>query len=62
MIRTAEAYRRGLRDGREVWIDNERVKDVTAHPAVYNSLDFNGPLDFVRRAAFLFDNVTTSLS
>jgi len=25
MIRTAEAYRERLRDGREVWIDNERV-------------------------------------
>jgi 4-hydroxyphenylacetate 3-monooxygenase len=33
MLRTADAYREGLRDGREVWIDNERVKDVTSHPA-----------------------------
>ena len=33
MIRTGEAYRAGLRDGREVWIDGERVADVTAHPA-----------------------------
>ena len=28
MIRTGEQYRDGLRDGREVWIDGERVKDV----------------------------------
>jgi 4-hydroxyphenylacetate 3-monooxygenase len=33
MIRTGEAYRESLRDGREVWIDGERVDDVTTHPA-----------------------------
>jgi 4-hydroxyphenylacetate 3-monooxygenase len=27
MIRTGEEYRAGLRDGREVWIDGERVPD-----------------------------------
>jgi len=33
MIRTGEQYRESIRDGREVWIDGERVKDVTEHPA-----------------------------
>jgi 4-hydroxyphenylacetate 3-monooxygenase len=33
MIRTGDEYRAGLRDGREIWIDGERVADVTAHPA-----------------------------
>jgi 4-hydroxyphenylacetate 3-monooxygenase len=33
VIRTGEEYRAGLRDGREVWIDGERVRDVTTHPA-----------------------------
>jgi 4-hydroxyphenylacetate 3-monooxygenase len=33
MIRTGDQYRAGLRDGREIWIDGERVGDVTAHPA-----------------------------
>ena len=33
MIRTGEEYRESLRDGREVWIDGERVADVTTHPA-----------------------------
>jgi len=33
MIRTGEEYRAGLRDGREIWIDGERVADVTTHPA-----------------------------
>ncbi|SNB72507.1 4-hydroxyphenylacetate 3-monooxygenase [Arboricoccus pini] len=33
MLRTGQTYREGLRDGREIWIDGERVKDVTTHPA-----------------------------
>lgn len=32
MIRTGEEYRESIRDGREVWINGERVADVTAHP------------------------------
>ncbi len=33
MIRTGNQYREGLKDGREIWIDGERVRDVTTHPA-----------------------------
>src|SRR3954462_7653491 len=33
MIRTGDEYRDSIRDGREVWIDGERVADVTTHPA-----------------------------
>ena len=33
MIRTGEQYKEGLRDGREIWLDGERVKDVTDHAA-----------------------------
>ena len=33
MIRTGAEYRESIRDGREVWIDGERVADVTTHPA-----------------------------
>ncbi len=33
MIRTGEEYRDSIRDGRMVWIDGERVKDVTRHPS-----------------------------
>ena len=33
MIRTGEEYRASIRDGREVWIEGERVEDVTTHPA-----------------------------
>ena len=30
---TGARYIESLRDGREVWIDGERVDDVTVHPA-----------------------------
>lgn len=33
MIRTGDEYRASLLDGRAVWIDGERVADVTTHPA-----------------------------
>lgn len=39
MIRTGEQYREGIRDGREVWVDGERVKDVTKHPAMKPIID-----------------------
>ena len=32
MIRTGEQYLAGLRDGRTVYYDGERVEDVTKHP------------------------------
>jgi 4-hydroxyphenylacetate 3-monooxygenase len=32
MIRTGDQYRNSIRDDREVWINGERVKDVTRHP------------------------------
>jgi 4-hydroxyphenylacetate 3-monooxygenase len=34
---TGEEYLESLRDGREVWIDGERVEDVTTHPAFRNA-------------------------
>ncbi len=32
MIRTGDEYRESLRDGREVYMDGQRVDDVTTHP------------------------------
>ena len=32
MIRTGDEYRESIRDGREVWINGERVADVPTHP------------------------------
>lgn len=34
MIRTGAEYLEGLKDGREVYVDGERVRDVAAHPAL----------------------------
>lgn len=34
MLRTGEQYCESLRDGREVYMNGERVEDVTAHPAL----------------------------
>lgn len=31
---TGEEYLESLRDGREIWIYGERVKDITVHPGV----------------------------
>lgn len=36
-LHTGESYLESLRDGREVWIDGERIEDVTAHPAFRNA-------------------------
>ncbi len=39
MLRTGEQYRDSLRDGRVVFMDGERVKDVTTHPAFVPIVD-----------------------
>ena len=33
MIRTGDEYRESIRDGRQVWMNGERIRDVTTHPA-----------------------------
>jgi 4-hydroxyphenylacetate 3-monooxygenase len=33
MLRTGDEYRESLRDGRQVWINGEKVKDIPTHPA-----------------------------
>src|SRR5207247_10668718 len=35
---TSQEYFESLRDGREIWIYGERVKDVTTHPAFRNTV------------------------
>src|SRR6185503_18012368 len=39
MIRTGDEYRDSIRDGRDVWIDGERVGDVTEHPMLKPMVD-----------------------
>ena len=33
MLRTGDEYRDSIRDDRQVWMNGERIKDVTSHPA-----------------------------
>jgi 4-hydroxyphenylacetate 3-hydroxylase N terminal len=49
MVRTGAQYREGLRDGREVWIDGERVKDIRVHPAVMPIVDMRARIYEVQR-------------
>src|SRR5438445_8757139 len=35
---TAQEYIESIRDGREIWIYGERIKDVTIHPAFRNTI------------------------
>ncbi len=39
MLRTGNEYRESIRDGREIWIDGERVPDMTTHPAFKPIID-----------------------
>ena len=39
MLRTGNEYRESIRDGREIWIDGERVHDMTTHPAFKPIID-----------------------
>ena len=39
MIKTGKQYRDSIRDGREVWINGERVEDVPNHPAFKPVID-----------------------
>ena len=44
MIRTGEQYRESLRDGREVWIQGEKIKDVTKHPQLNPVIDIRAKI------------------
>ena len=39
MIRTGEEYRASIRDGRNVWINGEKVEDPTVHPQMKPIID-----------------------
>jgi 4-hydroxyphenylacetate 3-monooxygenase len=52
MIRTGDEYRESIRDGREVWIDGERAKDVTTHPMFKPMVDVRARIyDLAHEAA-----------
>jgi 4-hydroxyphenylacetate 3-monooxygenase len=51
-IRTGAQYRDSIRDGREVWIDGERVQDVTKHPIFRPIIDVRARIyDMAHEAA-----------
>src|SRR5947199_3793743 len=53
MIRTGEEYRASIRVGREVYIDGERVRDVTTHPMFRPIVDIRARIyDMAHEAAF----------
>ncbi len=53
MLRTGQQYREGLQDGREIWIDGERVNDVTVHPAFKPIVDVKSRMyDIAHEDAF----------
>lgn len=53
MLRTGEQYRESLRDGRAVWINGERVKDVTKHAAFKPIVDVRARLyDMAQEAPY----------
>jgi 4-hydroxyphenylacetate 3-monooxygenase len=53
MLRTGEQYREPTRDGRQIWINGERVKDVTTHPAFKPIVDPRARLyDMAHEAKF----------
>jgi 4-hydroxyphenylacetate 3-monooxygenase len=53
MIRTGDEYRESIRDGREVWIDGERVTDVPAHPMFRPAVDMRARIyDMAHEAGY----------
>lgn len=53
MIRTGAEYRESIRDGREVYINGERVKDVTTHPSFKPLVDIRSRIyDMQHEAEF----------
>ncbi len=44
MIRTGEQYRESIRGAREIYIDGERVKDVTVHPSFKPLVDIRAEI------------------
>jgi 4-hydroxyphenylacetate 3-monooxygenase len=51
VIRTSAEYRDSIRDGREVWIDGQRVDDVASHPAFKPVVDIRARIYDMAHAA-----------
>jgi len=44
MLRTGQQYRESLNDGRVVWMEGERIKDITRHPAFKPLVDIRATM------------------
>lgn len=58
MIRTGADYLESIRDGREVWIDGERVRDVPTHPMFKPLVDIRARIYDMQGAAATRDIMT----
>jgi 4-hydroxyphenylacetate 3-monooxygenase len=68
MIRTGSQYIDGLRDGREVFVDGERVTDITRHPALKPIIDVRARMydmaheePYRSKLTYVEDNQTNSI-
>lgn len=57
-IRTGQEFKEGLRDDREVWIDGELVKDVTADPRLGNCVESLAELYDLQHDPEMHDQLT----
>lgn len=57
---TGDEYIESLRDGREIWLHGERVKDVTTHPAFRNPIRMTARLYDSMHDPATKDKVTTA--
>ena len=58
MIRTGSQYRDSIRDGRRVWMNGERVNDVTTHPMFKPLVDIRARMYDLQHEAALRDALT----
>lgn len=58
MIRNGDDYRKSLRDDREVWMDGERVTDVTTHPMFKPLVDIRARIYDLQHAPATADAMT----
>ena len=58
MIRTGQQYLDSIRDGREVYIDGERVHDVTRHPAFKPLVDIRARIYDMQHERAIHDIMT----
>jgi 4-hydroxyphenylacetate 3-monooxygenase len=58
MIRTGEEYRESIKDGREVYIEGDKVKDVATHPAFKPIIDVRSKIYDMQHSASTKDVMT----